>query len=264
MKLSDYAPSAARKILIYGAPKTGKTELVGTLASQGFNLKWLDLEDGIKTLLRPDSAAKSGIDNIELFRIPDTQSYPIATNTILKVVKGGSCRICHDHGAIDCIKCKTNKDAVITELDINKFGSKDVLVIDSVSQLSASIMNHICRDRIAKGDDEYRPDSDDYRKQGFLLDRIFGIVQAGKFNCVCISHEQLVEMEDKKKKLVPIGGTSNFSKTFAKYFDDVAYCEFVNGKYRAYTDAAQNSSAVIGSRAGRKIAEGQGLVELFR
>lgn len=264
MKLTEYAPHAARKILVYGPPKVGKTELVGALAAAGFKLYWMDLEDGIKTLLRAESAARGYLDNIELIRIPDTQAYPIATNTIIKVVKGGAARICHDHGAIDCVKCKTKTDAIFTELDVNKFGSKDVIVIDSVSQLAQSVMNHICRDHIAKGNDDYRPDWEDWRKQGFLLDRIFGLIQAGKFNCVCISHEQMVEMEDKKKRIVPIGGTGNFSKTFAKYFDDVLYCEIVNGKYKVYSDASQAPSAVVGSRAGKKLTDGQGLVELFK
>ena len=43
--------------------------------------------------------------------------------------------------------------------------------------------------------------------------------------------ETMVEMEDKEKKIVPIGGTSNASKVFAKYFDDVVYLELVNKQH---------------------------------
>lgn len=264
MKLTEYQPNAARKILVYGAPKTGKTELVGSLATIGKKLWWFDLEDGIKTLLRPDSTASKSLGNIELFRLPDTQLFPIGIETILKVVKGdGSLKVCHRDGRVNCASCSKNFPNDFTAINTKEFTNNDVLVIDSVSQLATSAMNHICKDAIQKGNDDYKPDWEDYRKQGFLMDRIFSHFTQATYNIVCISHEQLVEMEDKKKRLVPIGGTSNFSKTFAKYFDDVIYTEFVNGKYRAYSDASQNSSAIIGSRTGRKITEGKGLSELF-
>lgn len=263
MKLTDYKPLAARKVLVYGPPKSGKTELVGSLAATGFKLWWFDLDSGIKTLLRPDSAAAKYLDNIELFNIPDTQTFPIGIETLLKVTKGGAFEVCHRDGRVNCASCKKNFPNGFSSIDTSKFTNQDILVIDSVSQLASSTMNHICRDHILKGDDDYKPDWDDYRKQGFLMDRIFSIVQQCSYNVVVISHEQMVEMEDKKKRLVPIGGTSNFSKTFAKYFDDVIYTEYLNGKYRSYSDASQNSSAIIGSRTGKKLTEGKGLIELF-
>ncbi len=263
MRLTTYAPSIARKILVYGSPKSGKTELVGSLAAAGYRLWWFDLEDGVKTLLRPDSSAKASLENIELFRIPDTQTFPIAVQTLLKVVKGIVSNICHRHGTIGCVSCLKTFPADFSSINTAEFTNKDILVIDSVSQLAQSAMNHIMRDQIIKDPEGAKPGWDEYYKQGFLMERIFGGLQQATYNVVCISHETLVELDDKKKRLVPIGGTSNFSKTFAKYFDDVIYVEFINGKYRAYSDATQNSSAIIGSRTGKRITEGRGLIELF-
>lgn len=263
MKLTDYKPSAARKVLVYGAPKTGKTELVGSLSSIGKKLWWFDLDNGIQTLLRAESAAAKHLDSIEFFRLPDTQGFPIGVETLLKVLKGGKQHICHQHGKVGCLPCTKSSPDAFTDIDTGTFSNADVLVIDSVSQLAASVMNHIKKDLIAKGSEDIKPDWDDYAKQGFLMDRMFSIIQQSPYNVVCISHEQMVELEDKKKKLVPIGGTSNFSKTFAKYFDDVVYTEFINGKYRAYSDATQNSSAIIGSRTGKRLVEGEGLRALF-
>ena len=264
MKLTDYTPSIAHKVLIYGEPKTGKTELAGSLAALGYKLWWFDLDNGIQTLLRPESGAAKQLANIELFRLPDTQAFPIGIETILKVTKGGECRICSLHGKVGCLACSKSAPDGFSSINASTFSNKDVLVIDSVSQLAASVMNHIKRDMIAKGLEDIKPDWDDYAKQGFLMDRIFSTIQQANYNVVAISHAQMVELDDKKKRLVPIGGTSNFSKTFAKYFDHVVYTEFVNGKYRAYSDATQNSMAVIGSRTGRKLVEGTGLQEIFR
>ena len=265
MKLDLYVPTAARKILVYGAPKTGKTDLVGQLAGIK-RLLWFDLEDGIKTLISSPRINKEWLNNIELIKLPDTQTFPVAIETLLRVIKGGENMICNEHGMVRCVKCRPLGLAGSTLVNIENFTSEDVLVIDSVSQLSASAMNYIQRAIILKDNFDVKPDWDDYAKQGRILDRIFSILQQAPFNIVCISHESLVEMEDGKKKLVPIAGTSNFSKTFAKYFDDVVYCEVVNKKHKAASSTTYSGSIVLGSRTGKELEKGEtpSLLELFK
>lgn len=265
MKLTNYIPSVARKILVYGAPKTGKTDFVGQLAST-HKLWWFDLEDGIKTLISSPRIKKAWFDNIELLKIPDTQTFPVAIDTLLRVIKGNDNAICHAHGSVNCSRCKSLGDEGATTINVGTFNSNDVLVIDSVSQLAASVMNYIKRDVIMKDNYDAKADWDDYAKQGRIMDRIFSILQQAPFNVVAISHEQLVEMEDGKKKLVPIGGTSNFSKTFAKYFDDVVYCEIVNKKHKFATSTTYSGSIVLGSRTGKVLetAEQLNILELFK
>lgn len=264
MKLDQYIPSAARKVLVYGAPKTGKTDLVGQLASIK-KLWWLDCEDGIKTLISSPRMKKEWFANIELFKLPDTQTNPIAIETLLRIIKGGKHAVCHAHGTVNCVKCKSLGDSAATIIDVGTFSPDDVLVIDSVSQLSASAMNYIQRELILKDNYDKKPDWDDYAKQGRILDRIFSILQQAPFHIVCISHENLVEMEDSKKKLVPIAGTSQFSKTFAKYFDDVVYCDIVNKKHKAASSTTYSGSIMAGSRSGKELEKSEpSLLELFK
>lgn len=265
MKLDTYIPSVARKVLVYGAPKTGKTDLVGGLASIK-KLWWFDLEDGIKTLLSSPRIEKAWLKNIELFKLPDTQTFPVGVETILKVIKGGDSSVCHSHGVVSCARCKTLGADASTTINVGKFGVDDVLVIDSVSQLAASCMNYIQRDVIMKDNYDKKAEWDDYAKQGRIMDRIFSILQQAPFNVVVISHENLVEMEDGKKKLVPIGGSSQFSKTFAKYFDDVVYTELVNKKHKAASATTYSNSIVLGSRTGKELEKGEtpSLLELFK
>jgi len=264
MKLQHYKPSAARKILVYGPPKTGKTDLVGQLASIK-KLWWFDFEDGIKTLLSSPRMKPEWFDNIELFRIPDTQVFPVAIETMLHVIKGGSKSICHAHGQVACARCKGLGAEGSTSIDVGTFTNEDVLVLDSGSQLSASAMNYIQRALILKDNYDVKPDWDDYAKQGRILDRIFSILQQAPFHVVVITHENLVEMEDGKKKLVPIAGTSQFSKTFAKYFDDVVYTDIVNKKHKAASSTTYSGSIVLGSRTGKELEkqETPSLLELF-
>ena len=185
---------------------------------------------------------------------------------MLKVIKGGAKKICHAHGAVDCIRCKALPAEAHSVLDLGSFGPQDILVIDSVSQLSASAMNYIQKDVIQKDNYDKKPDWDDYAKQGRVLDRIFSILQQAPFHCVVISHENLVEMEDGKKKLVPIAGTSQFSKTFAKYFDTVVYTDIVNKRHKAASSTTYSGSIVMGCRYGSELEkqENPSLLELFK
>lgn len=264
MKLTDFAPSIARKILVYGAPKTGKTDFVGGLAEKK-RLWWLDLEDGIKTLLHSPRIKKEWLDNIQYFHVADTQIFPAGVDLLLRIIKGGAQSVCHAHGTVNCVKCKPLGSTAHSIIDVSTFTNDDVLVIDSVSQLSASVMNYIQRDIILKDNFDKKPEWDDWAKQGRILDRIFSILQQAPFNVVCISHENLVEQEDGKKKLVPIAGSSQFSKTFAKYFDDVVYCEIVNKRHKYATSTTYSGSIVLGSRTGKELekSENPKLLELF-
>lgn len=238
MKLSAYKPSATKRILVYGAPKTGKTVLVGQLAEK-LELKWFDLENGAASLLSNVQAKYH--DNIELFQIPDTKVMPIAAETILKVFSGVKCIICEEHGKVNCPICKNTG----TEICLNDLKLNQAVVIDSATQLTSSVMNHIARGK----PDDYRPDWEDWRMQGALLDKIFSMIQQASYNVIVISHESLVEMEDKKMKIVPVAGSSNFSKTFAKYFDEVIYCELVNKGHRFGSSTGYAMNVLSGSRS---------------
>ena len=69
MNLADHKQSATpdpRHIIVYGQPKTGKTELVGALAKD-FTLWVISLDGGYKTWLRKESAAAPYLKNINVF-----------------------------------------------------------------------------------------------------------------------------------------------------------------------------------------------------
>lgn len=262
MKLTDYKKQAARHILVYGAPKSGKTVLTALLAKK-YRLWWIDLEDGIKSALNPALVPPEALENIELIQVPDRQNYPMAIETVLKIIKGTKTSVCAKHGKASCPVCAKD-GSPITEIDLSTFdNSKDVLVIDSWSQLSESAMNYIMRTAIAKDDFDAKAGWDEYGKQGRILERIGSTLQTAPYNVVVITHELMVELEDGSKKIVPIGGTSNFSKTFAKYFDDVVYTEIVNRSHRPISSTTAKASVLAGSRSGVDLKPGEDLSRLF-
>lgn len=265
MKLSQYRALSARHILIYGPPKSGKSAAIAQLAKR-FRLWYVDLEDSVKTLLNPAIVDPALLDNIELIRIPDKTTYPMGIETVLKIFKGTETKICHVHGKVSCPVCSKDPSAIVTTLDLSKFElDKDILVLESYSQLAESTMNYIMRDSIAKENYDAKAGWDEYGKQGRILERIGSTIQIAPFNIVVSTHDQLVELEDGTKKVVPIGGTSNASKVFGKYFDDIIYTEIINRSHRLLSSTTARGGVLAGSRSGKNLdtTKGDTLLNLF-
>lgn len=265
MKLSEYKAQSARHILIYGPPKSGKSAAIAQLAKR-FKLWYVDLEDSVKTLLNPELVAPALLDNIELIRVPDKQTYPMGIETVLKIIKGTETKVCHLHGKVSCPLCAKDPAAIVTTINLSKFElDKDILVLESYSQLAESAMNYIMRDAIAKDNFDAKAGWDEYGKQGRILERIGSAIQIAPYNIVVSTHDQMVEMEDGSKRIVPIGGTSNASKVFAKYFDDVVYTEVMNKSHRLLSSSTARASVLAGSRSGKNldVTKGDTLLNLF-
>jgi hypothetical protein len=239
MKLSSAQASATHSVLIYGPPKTGKSQLVGDLSAH-YNLIWFDLENGHAVLFKLPETQQ---DRIELVNIPDTRSFPVAIETMLKVIKGGKQEICEEHGKVGCLMCKKDgKPHTIVEL--NALDSNTIVVVDSLTQLTNSAIAHITKNK----PDDYKLDYDDWGNLGKLMDIFLSHVQQAPFNIICISHESEAELEDGKKRIVPVAGTRNFSRNSAKYFGHVIYAEVKNSKHQFTSSTTGASNIVMGSR----------------
>lgn len=253
-----------QSVLVYGPPKVGKTQLVGKLAEIGWKLLWIDVENGWKTLKY--NLSKEAWKNINLIPIPDSRTNPMAIQTLTKIFTGQRVTVCFQHGVVGCLECsRASKPA--TEIFLNKLPMDTIVVVDSLSQLTNSVLNYI----IKGNDDMYKPTFHDYRVEGVLLDKILSQVQAAKYNVAFISHDISVEIPGTKKedgtadmRTVPLGGTTNFSKMVAKYFDTVCLCEISGRKHRAGTDTLYRPYTLTGSRTNVNIAkEGVGLEAIF-
>jgi len=253
MNLDDYNNKSRVKLLVYGPPKSGKTALVGKLAEH-FTLHWIDLENGIKTLLNPAMLKPEFRKNVNVINVPDTRFLPVGITTVLDIFRGGEKKICYDHGKVACPLCAKRPEARWSTIDLSKFTDKDILVIDSLSQLSSSALNKVTLAQIVKpGGEEYKASWDDYAAQGALINQLLSVIQALDIHVAVISHEVDVEKADNKEKLVPVGGTRNASKLSAKYFDEVVYCTVMNRRHRAYNSSVFDPTIVTGGRYGVKL-----------
>lgn len=240
MKLSTVPLDDIQHVLVYGAPKTGKTEIVGKLA-ETHNLIWFDCENGFKTLQKMKIEWQ---ERVELIKLPDTKNWPIAVETLLKVFgQAGAVKICETHGKVSCPRC-TKDTLPMSIVDVGSMSSKDIIVIDTLSQVAISIMNSITRNE----SDDYKPTWDDYRRQGAIMDKLLTNIQQAPCNVVCISHEVDVSKDEKVIKLSGMAGTTNFSRNTGKFFDHVVYCEVKNRAHAFGSGTIYSSLALTGSR----------------
>lgn len=253
-KLNTVVASKTKRILVYGPPKSGKTELVGGLAEE-FDLVWVDLENGHDTLFKLPEEWQQ---RIELIAIPDTRGYPMAIETCLKIIKGDEVFVCTEHGKVSCPKCMDLKTKVakdggeLTRVCLKELGQNQAVVFDSLTQLTNSAIANITRNK----PDDYKLTYDDWGNLGKVLDTFLSYVQNAPYNAICISHENAVEMQDGKEKLVPTAGTRNFSRNSAKYFGEVVYASVANKKHTFASSTTFKNNILTGSRAGKALEEG--------
>lgn len=251
--------TAIHRVCLYGPPKGGKTRLAGMLAEH-YNILYIGLENGHTTLF---SLPESYQERIEVLQIPDSKEFPIAVETVLKIVKGAKVTICETHGKVNCPACmKPEFDK--TEIELNALDGSWVVVIDSGTQFTASALAHITKGQ----PDTYKLQLDDWGNLKVLCEKLGSQMQVAPYNLVFITHEEEVELEDKTTKIVPVLGSSKSSRNTAKYFDHVVYCGVRNKKHIVGSATTYAMSLMTGSRTDvelEKQTEGneQGLLQIF-
>lgn len=256
-KLNQLARIQEQRVIVFGPPKVGKTELAGKLAEK-YKILYFSLENGHSTLFKLPPEWQ---DRIEVINIRDSKAYPIAIETMLKVIKGDRVKICIAHSKVACPIC-TKSGAEVDEVCLNEVGPDTVVVVDSLTQLTLSALAHITKNQ----PDDYKCQLDDWGALKLLMEKFLSQVQVAKYNIVCISHEEEVKFEDGRTKIVPVGGSSNSSRNTAKYFDHVVYANVVNKKHVVGSATDYSTTVLTGSRTDVKLEankEGGSLLDLF-
>lgn len=246
-----------QRLLVYGAPKSGKTFAVGmlALAKQFKKVIWVDIEKGYTTLLQLPNEA---IEKIEVVQIKDTGTDPVATTSVLHMLEGET-TLCEKHGKLKakCTDCAKDKEAEYITLNIPEEGPDTLVVFDSFTQISASALNHVTElssTNLADLDAEDKATFNHYGHQGRILERILTDMQQLECSLAVISHEMNVKLDDKKEVLSAVAGTANFAKRFPKAFDHVVRIYTQNGKHVAIAESG-HTKFNTGSRLNSTVLE---------
>lgn len=247
MKISDKPSSATTRVIVMGLSGTGKSTLVAQLANN-YKLWWFSLDNDVDILRKLSPEAQ---DNIELFDIPDSAAFPVAADTLMKVFKARKGNICNEHGVIDCAICK-KAGAGFSVIDFSQLlPNRDIVVIDTGSQLSHSILAHATKGKPV----DYKPERDDWGALRKWTEFFASEFQAAKFNLIVIFHAIEAEMEDGRTKLVPSFGSKDMSSKIAKSFSHVVYTDVVNKKHKAFSASTFANNILTKSRTDFRIED---------
>lgn len=231
-----------QKVIIYGESGTGKS-LMAMLLAQKYKLLYMDLENGsdVVELVNPD-----WWDNINLVTIQDTPKKPNALEAMLYFWDDEPGYVCWDHGKWKCPKCLRSENK--TDLRLSEVEKDTVVVVDSLSQLNTSTNNHIANKMNYKLFEGDKFEWDDWGKNGQIMARILTGIQSARCHVIVISHEAEIEQNDGKKKLTPIGGTTNFSRGVPKYFSHVIRTSNFGGQLIAASSVSDAKKFIAKSR----------------
>lgn len=266
LKIED----SPQKILVYGAPKTGKSLMVGQLAEHGYELYYFDGDNGVEVLFQLSMEAQ---ERVTVYKIRDLPESPEFAKLANEFAGYRNFSVCEIHGKVNCIDCKARK-AEVEHFDWTNVANnpKAVIVFDSGSQLVTSVQNHIARnesfDSFGAVDKDSKREWGHYMAQKLILDKFWTMVQNAPCKVVVISHETELDKEKAENKdikgTIPTGGTSTQSKQLSKYFGHVVHCRIRNNLHKVVSGTTSDANVIAGSRLNIDVAKAdRGLAAFF-
>lgn len=269
MKLSQIAQHVRstnvpkpQSILVYGESFTGKSQLVAEELAPRFNVLWLDLENGLQTLLKLPTELQ---DKITYIRIPDTATNPQAVKTVGTLFSAkAAVPVCFEHGKPNCpdAACRAADGHFV--FDSKLLDSTWVVVVDSLTQLSDSAMAIVNPQTnvFVKGE-VVKAGYDEFGGQGSLLINILSHMQQAPFHRVFIGHADEVTEETGARRIYPVCGTRALSARVPRFFDHVVFAYRKNNTHKVASSTTFQHNIMAGSRSDIDMGEGATLVDLL-
>jgi hypothetical protein len=240
--------SLGKSCLIYGIPKSGKTYWLGLL-SHHFKLLYFDLESSRETFYSKENKGVFNLPNIFVQPVLDSAHKPLAWSLFMKFFKGENMTMCAKHGLASCKSCGDSKkysENYVT-YNINKIPKDVIVVVDSGSQLDTSIRGHVYGKK-------------DWEKAKATFDEWARVNNTWDIIGTCCQNAAIIPVKlimtfhqhvDDDKSILPSISTTNYSRTFGKYFSMCIRTKTDNRKFSTSVWSTDDKG-VTGNRSGIK------------
>lgn len=240
------------RVLIYGDDKTRKTTWAAEAAEAGFNLLYIDTDDGVHIMNNLSDAAK---ERVTYLNAKDDFDLPVGAKMLPPLLKGWD--YCWDQNS-KCVipisggKITRPKGHGITYISPKNMTASDVLVVDSYTQLVHSLILQYGQEKnidVANSKVSW----DGYGWAGIILSEFLSAMQSLPCSVIAISHATRFEEKNKvtgdviSSRVYPVSISGPHSTKVGKFFSDVLYTSMIGTSHMI---TAQPSAQVsCGSRA---------------
>lgn len=242
MNFKEMLASQARaRIFLYGPAKSKKTWWAGMCAELGMNVIILDSDSGWQILANLSEKAQERITVVD---ISDKINAPTACVFLTMLFKGTKFFWEPKEGKSALTKSALKQDRGYFHIDISKLGPNDVIVFDSHTANTESILFQYMKENAIDPSDAKKTEWEGYRWAGAVSTWMMQQLDALPCHVIVIGHQQNYEKRSKDQKEIlwsriqPKSVSGNHSMTLAKYFTDVLYFEQVGKTIRINTEAS--------------------------
>lgn len=224
--LAQHQSNSFTKMLLEGDSGSGKTGALTSLVAAGYQLRILDMDNGLETLKQfINKECPDKIEQVEFRTLRDSYK-----SSALGPVVAGTPK-----AFVDALKLLDKWKYDDIDLGVPaEWGTDCILVVDSLTFLSdAAFIWAQGLNSNAKDPRQWYGQAQD------AVEKVLALLTSSNFetNVIVISHIKYVEREDGTTKGYPTAVGSALSPVIPRYFNSVALCQTKGGKRTIQTAA---------------------------
>lgn len=233
--LTNHQSKQTLKMLFVAPSGAGKTGALASLAAAGFNLRILDLDNGLDVLVdllqNPNSKYKGGAERVH-FRTITEEMKNVNGKLIPKTAKMWPTAIkmldhWRDEGMDskdEAVKAQAIANGGVDLGPISSWGSDDILVIDSLTMLSTAALNYVLSLNMRLGQ---RPHQSDWGEGQGLIEGLLQTLYAGEIKCnvIILCHVKHIGEENGPQVGYPNTLGQALPPKVGSYFNTILYAK---------------------------------------
>lgn len=231
--------------LLYGPAKTKKTWWAAKAAEANFNVVLLDGDAGWHILnnIKPEARKR-----IQVLDFVDKQKDAVFCLALTEFLKTG--KLWWDEERK--VSAKLNPSSSVIYLDIERLTNQTVLIIDSWTALSWSLLFRYAKENSIDLTDPDKQEWDYYRWAGSLMTWVMKQLKTLPCHVIVIGHQTMYEKRSKDGKTIEsqrqqiVSSSGNNAMTLPKDFSDILTFSVKKTMFKISTEAAEDADG--GSR----------------